>query len=139
MTQRLNNAQQRMARAANPKGWLVLAATGSVLAFAAVAIAHTESGGGGNDTLDGHDHSDTLYGNSGCDDLLGRGADDYLEGGPSGCDHARGMEGAPDAAVVWEDGVGNDVAYGGAGSPDHCYVGNQDYADLSSCEVVHVP
>src|SRR3712207_3662214 len=102
------------------------------VAFAAVtvsAIAHTESGGGGNDTLDGHDHHDYLYGNSGCDDLLGRGFPDHLEGGPSGCDKARGMEGWYDDAIVWDDDKGNDEAYGGSGLFDTCYVGNQDYVD----------
>lgn len=107
-------------------------------AVSAVAFAHSQSGGGGNDTIDGHEHRDTFYGNSGCDDLLGRGADDYLEGGPSGCDKARGMDGGPDASVVWDDNVGNDEAYGGAGTSDHCYVGNQDFYD-SSCEAVHLP
>jgi RTX calcium-binding nonapeptide repeat (4 copies) len=120
-------------------GRLALLVAGLLAAFAVAALAHTESGGGGNDTLQGHDHSDWLYGNSGCDDLLGRGAADYLQGGPSGCDKARGMEGAPDAAVVWDDNVGNDEAYGGAGSPDQCYVGHQDYYDSSSCEAVYFP
>ena len=99
----------------------------------------TITGGGGNDTLEGHEHRDTLYGNSGCDDLLGRGGDDHLEGGPSGCDAARGMEGAPDAAIVWDDNSGNDTAYGGSGAPDKCYVGNQDFADLGSCELIYSP
>lgn len=113
-----------------------------VIAFAGVsvtALGHTQSGGGGNDTLQGHDHRDQLYGNSGCDEILGRGADDYLEGGASGCDKVRGMENATDAVVVWDDGVGNDEAYGGAGSPDQCFVGNQDYYESTSCELVYLP
>lgn len=118
---------------------VLLTGTGAALAFAAIAVAHSESGGGGNDTLQGHDHRDTLYGNSGCDTLLGRGSDDYLAGGPSGCDDVRGMEGAPDAAVVWDDNAGNDLAAGGAGAPDRCYVGHQDQPDYLSCESIQVP
>ena len=124
-----------------PERWPLLLATVAV-AFAGlsvIALAHTESGGGGNDTLQGHEHRDILYGNSGCDELLGRGANDRLEGGPSGCDKARGMEGGGDEVVVWDDSVGNDEAYGGAGSPDYCYVGNQDWFDASSCEAVFLP
>jgi hypothetical protein len=123
------------------RSWLAPLACVAFAALAVTAVAHvsTQSGGGGHDTLSGHEHRDGLWGNSGCDDLLGRDGDDYLVGGPSGCDKARGMEGAPDAAIVWDDGVGNDEAYGGAGGPDQCYVGNQDWYDHSSCEVVFFP
>lgn len=108
-------------------------------AAATLAAAHvyTASGGGGNDTMNGHEHTDYLYGNSGCDELLGRDAADHLEGGPSGCDTARGMEGGDDV-IVWDDGVGGDQAYGGTGIGDRCFVGNKDWADQSSCEVIFV-
>ncbi len=123
------------------KSWLALVACAAFAALAVTAVAHTstQSGGGGNDTLSGHEHRDSLWGNSGCDDLLGRDDADFLVGGPSGCDKARGMEGASDAAIVWDDGVGNDEAYGGSGSADQCYVGNQDWYDGSSCELVYFP
>jgi Ca2+-binding RTX toxin-like protein len=118
--------------------WLIAFAASAFVAFVVVAVAHTsvQAGGGGNDTMEGHDHSDWLYGNSGCDDLLGRGGADHLEGGPSGCDKVRGMEGGGDDVIVSDDGLGNDEAYGGSGSLDRCYVGNKDVVDWSSCEVV---
>jgi len=118
---------------------LLIAVAATFAGVTVVALAHTESGGGGNDTLQGHDHRDVMYGNSGCDELLGRGANDHLEGGPSGCDKVRGMEGGSDAVIVWDDGVGNDEAYGGGGLGDYCYVGFQDWADYASCEVVLLP
>jgi Ca2+-binding RTX toxin-like protein len=122
-------------------GRLALIAAVAFAALSVVAAAHIgyQSGGGGNDTLDGHEHTDYLYGNSGCDDLLGRDSADHLEGGPSGCDKARGMEGGWDDAIVWDDGLGNDEAYGGSGGADRCYVGNQDFADYGSCELVILP
>jgi hypothetical protein len=110
----------------------------AAVSFVVAASAHdaAQFGGGGNDTLNGHDHKDALYGNSGCDELLGRDGNDHLEGGPSGCDQARGMEGGGDNVIVWDDGAGGDAAYGGGGLNDVCKVGGGDWADWASCERV---
>ena len=123
----------------NRKTLAVLVAVLALGVFAVTAMAVVKYGGGGNDVLDGTDNADYLYGNSGCDDLLGRGGQDHLEGGPSGCDAARGMEGWYDDAIVWDDDKGNDQAYGGTGDFDTCYVGNQDWVDWTSCEIVRTP
>ena len=121
--------------------WVVAAAFVSFAVFAMTASAHvyTEYGGGGDDTINGHEHTDFLYGNSGCDDLFGHDGEDHLEGGPSGCDQVRGMEGASDDVIVWDDSVGNDEAYGGAGGLDRCFVGNKDWYDKPTCEIVVTP
>lgn len=118
-------------------GVLGVLASVAFAALSVMAFAHIASGGGGDDTMEGHDHIDYLYGNSGCDELLGRGDPDHLEGGPSGCDKARGMEGGDDV-IVWDDGVGNDEAYGGAGISDKCFVGNKDWVDYATCEAIFV-
>jgi Ca2+-binding RTX toxin-like protein len=121
-------------------GSLALFASLAFAALSVVAVAHvyTASGGGGDDTMNGHEHTDFLYGNSGCDELLGRGDADHLEGGPSGCDAVRGMENGDDV-IVWDDSSGGDEAYGGAGINDRCYVGTKDWYDSGSCEVVVFP
>jgi Ca2+-binding RTX toxin-like protein len=124
---------------------LILAtATVVFLASALTALAHTDvwNGGGGNDTKHGHEHRDEYNGGAGCDDLYGHADADYLVGGDNGCDKVRGMESKPDGVVTWDDNYGNDEAYGGDGSDpngDQCFVGNQDYVDVSSCEHIYLP
>ena len=112
---------------------LTVTALASVAAWAHVNV---QTGGPNNDTLDGHVHMDRQYGRGGCDDLLGRDGGDEGWGGDSGCDQVRGMEGSADAAIVCDDGAGNDVANGGSGPSDICFGSSLDVMDLSSCEYV---
>lgn len=120
---------------------LVFCVVTAFAALAVVAAAHvyTQFGGGGDDVLSGHEHVDYLYGNAGCDELLGHDSADHLEGGPSGCDKVRGMEGSGDDVIVWDDDKGNDEAYGGSGGSDVCKVGNLDFADILTCETIRTP
>jgi Ca2+-binding RTX toxin-like protein len=65
-------------------------------------IAQIVAGGGGNDTMNGHDGNDHLYGGNGNDILNGGDGDDILIGG-AGNDTING-------------GAGNDVLNGGGGN-----------------------
>lgn len=88
-----------------------------------LAIAHTENGGTGNDTILGHDaHSDNLNGGPGCDTVKGLGKPDLVQGGNGGCDGVFGGPGWDDDVVVWDDGLPNDNAAGGDGNGDICYI-----------------
>lgn len=119
---------------------LGLVALALFLFAAAGAWGHAihQEGGPKGDTLDGHDHRDVQFGRGGCDDLLARGGWDEGRGGDSGCDTVRGMTGDSDAAIVCDDGAGNDWAYGGAGQGDICYVSPLDRLEASSCEYVRI-
>ena len=108
-----------------------------VLALAVPVYAHTQSGGVGDDVLNGHDdHGDTLNGGPGCDDVKGNGEPDDLSGGNSGCDNVRGGDGWDDRSITWDDSTGGDAAYGGAGNRDVCKVDLNDNPDTSTCETI---
>ena len=108
------------------------------LALAVPVYAHTQNGGTGNDTLNGHDdHGDTLNGGPGCDDVKGNGATDDLSGGGTGCDSVRGGDGWDDKVITWDDSTGGDDAYGGAGNRDNCKVDLNDSPDVGTCEEIN--
>jgi hypothetical protein len=114
-----------------------VAALAVLVPAATVTWAHVnhQEGGPHGDVLDGHAHGDVQRGRGGCDDLLGRDGSDDGWGGDSGCDTVRGMTGGADAAIVCDDGAGNDWAYGGGGLNDLCYFSLSDSFDRASCEV----
>jgi hypothetical protein len=89
-----------------------------------VALAVTEIGGPGPNTLRGTNGADNLLGNSGNDTLYGLGGRDNLLGGPGKDIVSGGNEGGPrggDKNVV--GGSGNDLVVGGLDSDN--VVGNE--------------
>jgi Ca2+-binding RTX toxin-like protein len=89
-----------------------------------VALAVTEIGGPGPNTLRGTNGADNLLGNSGNDTLYGLGGRDNLLGGPGKDIVSGGNEGGPrggDKNVV--GGSGNDFVIGGLDSDN--VVGNE--------------
>jgi Ca2+-binding RTX toxin-like protein len=89
-----------------------------------VALAVTEIGGPGPNTLRGTNGADNLLGNSGNDTIYGLGGRDNLLGGPGKDIVSGGNEGGPrggDKNVV--GGSGNDLVVGGLDSDN--VVGNE--------------
>jgi hypothetical protein len=116
---------------------LVLALIALCLVVSVPAFGHTANGGTGDDTMIGHDdHGDTLNGGPGCDNVKGNGGSDHLEGGNGGCDDVRGGDGWDDQSITWDDSVGGDDAYGGAGDRDVCKVDMNDHPDTGTCEEI---
>jgi hypothetical protein len=119
-------------------GRSALAVVAILFGFALVAApvySITQNGGPGDDDLVGLDNeSDTLRGGGGCDDIKGLGQGDNLFGGNGTCDSVRGGDGWDDRVTTWDDDVGGDSAYGGAGNRDVCRVDPGDHPDVATCE-----